>query len=630
MNKLIPIWILVLVTALWAPVASAQILNPNRPRPGAGASKPEKPAGPAEAAPVGEGEEPELPALPPWPGEETKKVKFFELKGYFRFRADMYHNLNLGLDSITTPKFRAPFYLPLSENADSSMNCNKRRVTAVPGGTIEDRGLPTDPNEKCIANTLGGANMRLRLEPTINVSEQVKVHAQFDVFDNLVLGSTPNGLSGQEITPNIPMTAFTDSAAPPIVGRNTQTPAIIVKRAWAEVMTPFGQLRFGRMPSQWGLGLLANNGSCWDCDYGDSGDRVMFATKVFGHILGMGYEFTSNGPTSLSVDSGQSYYLGQAIDLEQLDDVDQLFWVVGKIDKPDVIQDKVERGDLVLNYGAYVVWRKQDLDYRTTLPTDMNTERSLSKMLLERHAWAVIPDIWFKLLWGKFYLELEATVIVGKIENSDLTQAVSKDDPVDVLQFGWALKAHYKLMQDALIIRFDMGMASGDQTEIIDLNRRRSLYLPYDPNVNDRAINEFRFDSDYHVDLILFREIMSTVANAIYLKPSVQYNIFDSFGAKLDMIYSLAHRPIAYPGNSPHLGLEFDLDIFYNNEEEGFYAGLQYGMLIPLDGLDLPRSIYGKAIENMPVLMNEPDRTSADKADADLAHTFQARLIVKF
>jgi len=55
-------------------------------------------------------------------------------------------------------------------------------------------------------------------------------------------------------------------------------------------------------------------------------------------------------------------------------------------------------------------------------------------------------------------------------------------------------------------------------------------------------------------------------------------------------------------------------------------------MLIPLDGLDLPRSIYGKAIENMPVLMNEPttDRNNAEKADAALAHTLQARLIVKF
>ena len=42
-------------------------------------------------------------------------------------------------------------------------------------------------------DTLAGANMRFRLEPTINISEDVRIMAQIDMLDNLILGSTPDG-----------------------------------------------------------------------------------------------------------------------------------------------------------------------------------------------------------------------------------------------------------------------------------------------------------------------------------------------------------------------------------------------------------------------------------------------------
>ena len=454
--------------------------------------------------------------------------------------------------------------------------------------------------------------MRLRLEPTINISEDVRIHAQFDLFDNLVLGSTPNGLteSGSGPAPHVPLTAFADTQAPPIAGVNSR------KRAWAEVGTPFGQLRFGRMPSQWGLGLLANNGSCWDCNYGDSADRIMFVTKLMGHIIGAGYDFASSGPNSLSVNRGSPYSDGQAIDLEPLDDVSQWIFVVGKIDPAEVVKDTVERGELLLNYGSYVVYRQQNFDYPKNSGLDSTVE-VLAANMVERHAWAVIPDLWIKLMYKKFYLEAEAVIIYGKIEN---TSDQAKEDPLDIMQWGWALKSHYKFLKDSLTIGIEMGMASGDQSELFYLNRRQNLILQdlttKDGIALDTASNEFRFDNDYHVDLILFREIMGSVANAFYWKPWVQYNLMDSLGARLNMIHSVAHKPIAYPGNDPNLGVELDLDIFYKNVEEGFFFGLQYGVLFPLDGLDRPAEIPGIG--------------STYEADAEVAHTVQARLIVQF
>ena len=43
---------------------------------------------------------------------------------------------------------------------------------------------------------------------------------------------------------------------PAIVGDGRRN--IAIKRAWAEVLTGVGQLKFGRMASHWGLGILAN------------------------------------------------------------------------------------------------------------------------------------------------------------------------------------------------------------------------------------------------------------------------------------------------------------------------------------------------------------------------------------
>ena len=582
---------------------------------GAQPTQPDKPAGPAEAAPEAEdSDEPELPPMPGWPGQQTRKLQFFELNGYLRFRADMLHNFNLGQPEFDNLK--APFYVPLSESPGSSQRCDDRRQNAVPGGS--DRGL--DGND-CPGNTLGGANLRLRLEPTINVSEAVRVYAQIDVFDNIILGSTPNGTFADASTSDAhPLSILDDTQGPPIAGQNTKTPAILVKRAWGEVTTPLGILRFGRMPWHWGLGLLANDGGCWDCNFGDNIDRIMFATDLANHVIGMGYDFASSGPTSLSLSGRGTNYDATVVDIEQLDDVDQLFWVVGRIDKPSVLRDRVEQGELVFNYGLYLLWRKQDFDTsegfvgdEEDAPSPAETADDFSGRIVERHAWMLIPDIWFKLLYKKLSLEFEGILVGGKIENAGPSDT---PQPVSLLQFGWVLRSQYKMLRDALKVGLEIGMASGDSAEPrnSDYNRRRRASPLRDASTNDDDYNEFRFDFDYLVDLILFRELIGTVANAVYFKPWIQYDLLSSLGARLDVIYSLAHRPVAFPGNSPNLGLEFDLDLYYRNEAEGFYAGFQYGILIPFAGLDRPESIYG-------VLRAR---------NASVAQTLQARLIIKF
>ena len=112
----------------------------------------------------------------------------------------------------------------------------------------------------------------------------------------------------------------------------------------------------------------------------------------------------------------------------------------------------------------------------------------------------------------------------------------------------------------------------------------------------NNAIHRFTFDPDYHVDLILFRRILGTVNNATYFKPGVSYDIVDNFGARVDIMYAIANRPVAYPGNGYNLGLEIDAQLMYKNEEEGFYAGLVYGVLFPFAALGLPGEHLRRAV----------------------------------
>jgi uncharacterized protein (TIGR04551 family) len=609
------------LAGLWSAPAQAQGFGARPPGGmGGGHEKKDTPAGPAEAAPEEKEGEPEIPPLPAWPGQETRKLQFLQLRGYFRLRWNMDHNLSNGLLNGSSVPYSG--YNPVSEDAASTMACAARRLTTdLSGG---NRGIG---DSKCPASTIGGADMRLRLEPTLNISEHIRIHTQIDIFDNLVLGSTPRSLADRSVVPDVPLAAFSNGQAAPVVGRNPNPPAILVKRAWADIDLPISglSLRFGRMPYHWGMGLFENDGNvksdntCWNCNYGDTHDRIMLSANLAQHTFAFGYDFSATGPSSLTVSNGNPYYGVSPVDLEKLDDVHQFFWVAGRIDPEDVIEDKMERGELLVNYGLYLLWRKQDFDYKATLNTVTNTYSvpglgssvsDYASNMVERHAWMLIPDLWFKLLWKKLSLEFEGTLIGGAIQNSTLDK--NAYTPLDILQFGWALRSEYRFLKDSLKVGLDMGMASGDDDEPQNGDVNRTHYNPITTKTRGGWMKEFRFNYDYQVDWILFREIVGSVSNATYFKPHISYDILDTLGARFDLIYSIANNPIGWPGNGTNIGVELDLEAYYKNIREGFYAGLVYGVLFPQQALARPSEIYGTGL------------------NPGAAHTLQGRLFVKF
>lgn len=596
-----------------------------------------------------------------WKWEEPVKpeLNFLEFDGYFRFRYDFFSNLDLGTyyknteTGVESGPF-APGFAPPVPLCNTDVGT---RPVGQPGDPDFVPGSNSCLNRAGESNSLGGANMRLRLEPVFNVYEDVKVKMQIDVLDNIVLGSTPDGFPNNPISP---LLAFSQTQLPPTAGVNTiWRDSIRVKRAWAEVMTPLGQLRVGRMPSNFGMGLLANEGAGIDGDFGDSNDRIMFATKIGDFYIVPAYDWVVSGPTSAQA----LMPYGQPFDRDQRDDVDQYILAIVKKDKPEEIEQKLANDDWVLNGGTYQVGRFQALDAATFFNNGDPNDQATTTELLERDAQAYIYSWWVQFMWRKLSIEAEYSGIIGRIGNSAVSgpyQAVNEDGigKITINQHAATLQAKYKLLNDALTLEFLVLVASGDGAAGWGI---RPLINP-SPNAGDwdgsqapgkdsgadgadRSINNFRVDPNYIVDMIFWRQLVGTVTDAMVFRPSVQYNLTQGFGARLDLIYSRALNASSTPSASfetgrtntagedttlgspsANLGLEADFKLFYDSED-GFHAWFQYGLFIPFAGLD--REVVVEQTSTLAETTNSQGQP-VGRLDAGVAHTLQLLLGVSF
>ena len=134
----------------------------------------------------------------------------------------------------------------------------------------------------------------------------------------------------------------------------------------------------------------------------------------------------------------------------------------------------------------------------------------------------------------------------------------------------------------------------------------------------DSDLNNFQFSPNYHVDLLLFRQILGTVSDAWYIRPEATYAFTDAISGSLAGIYSQAFFPQSTPrcwptsangtqsaddatgdhscsqNNKPAqhpLGIEFDAELTYKSQIDanggGLLASLKGGMLFPLGGFDI-------------------------------------------
>jgi uncharacterized protein (TIGR04551 family) len=581
-------------------VAEAQIAPGGMPGGQTGQQQEEKKEGVAEAAPKATGLLPTTPALPPAKGRR-KRWKLFEIDGYFRLRTDWFKNFHLG--HVDNPALGGASF-------PRALNCG----STVTGSSCDD--------------SLSSTNMRLRLEPTINLDEGTSIHVQADVLDNLVLGSTPtneayNGIYDDMHRP--PIGAFGSTQAPPLAGINGDRDSIVVKRAWAEVAVPLGILKFGRMPNHWGLGIWANSGGedpinggyDLDGDYGDSVDRVSFSALIPGTnlraMLASDWQLTRLTSNQTSANLGRE---GHPFDLDDNDDMSSWVGVISRMDSPQEFRDKLDRGGFAFNYGIYFEYRTQDWDLDLT-GFKLGGAFDSANRYLPRGMKTYTPDAWFKLGYGKITLEGEALAQIGSLDRLDEYEFTSS---AKIRKYGGVGRFTWRGLDGKLRIGLEGGAASGDQWDTTPAGSINIANANLIGDKSDTKLTQFIFNREFKVDMILFRHLMGAVTNAGYGKPFLSYDLTKSIGFKVANITSFALKPVATPGNERMYGTEFNAYLGYQGG--GLSAGFAYGVLFPFGALTHP--------ESLGFLQDADNPADDNRGEAGTAHTIQMHVTLKF
>jgi uncharacterized protein (TIGR04551 family) len=544
----------------------------------------------------------------------------FEFHGYFRTRAQLFHNFALGRrDDPNNALYPQP-----TDNQYDTIAGNMTGSTVGPVlCTSDESDAPAAAMgalRGCRSRTQAGANLRFRLNPELHVSDNLRVLSQIDMLDNVVLGSTPEGYGlgpanggGYEVLPRggyLPNGYLDSTQTPPESGVNGLEDSLRVKRAWAEYTTPVGEVRFGRMPNHWGLGMLYNSGDGYDDDAQSTVDRLMFASgiKLLDLVIAGMWDFPNEGATTRLPYAGSEAY-----DRGQLDDVSQYGLILMRSKSPELTKLELSRGNLVLNTGLYLTYRDQQLAndqpgnageganvpgvQPATLANNGYTRRGLSM-------WT--PDLWVQLLYKKLRVEAEFAAIIGSVESTSLDANNNADFDAGqqserkLRQYGFAFELQQKLVEDRLRLTFKSGWASGDP-DAFDPDAAGNL-IPgeNETQVNDDTISTFRFHPSYKVDGILNRYILQRIQGAYYFNPSLDYDFTrdpngQRLGGGINIVWTRASELVQTPGHSEDLGLELGGSLYFQSKDGalnddptqagGFFAQLQYSVLFPLDGL---------------------------------------------
>lgn len=115
---------------------------------------------------------------------------------------------------------------------------------------------------------------RLRLQPQLNFEDRAKFFMMVDGLDGVVWGDNASLASTALFAGDPSATGYT----------GTEMDTLKLKRVWTEFKVPLGLVRVGRQGSNWGMGLLANEGNGFDDGFGENNfgstyDRAIFATK---------------------------------------------------------------------------------------------------------------------------------------------------------------------------------------------------------------------------------------------------------------------------------------------------------------------------------------------------------------
>jgi len=411
-------------------------------------------------------------------------------------------------------------------------------ILAIPGahaaelewvGHYRARGLlfdslslsDTNPQAEGTSNLL---DHRLRLEPRFHITERVGIFAQLDALSLVPWGEQPESWE-DPVTGDATYLAYDQSlVAPAAADGGSIAAGLAIPRAWGEVYTDIGQLRFGRVPLHWGAGIWENAGLGPDAEYGDTADRVQFTSRV-GLIYLMGaYDVNYEG------------YLNAPDDMQSLN-----------------LAFSYQTESLGLGFHNQYRWQpSQDLSLYT-------------------------GDLWFKAELGPAMIEAEGVGVFGA---GNLGDGIND---VRIASVGAMLRGEAAL--DKLVLGAELGLATGDgdptdsniRTFTFDRDHNVSLLMFEEPlpTLEATTANDTNGGRDYHAV-----RTGEGIRNALYLRPQVGYRFFPTLRADLAVFGAQAAKLPEEQADDKGYGWEVDASVTYSPYEHFELRGMA-GVLFP-------------------------------------------------
>ena len=424
---------------------------------------------------------------------------------------------------------------------------------------------PTPYAERAGRNTQTNLDMRLRFDVTADIGWGVSLHGRAHVLDNLRWGSVPDG-------------EFVGG----VVNQLSPRDPIQVRQLYAQVLLPFGMLYAGRMGAliDWGTGFFLNAGNGLDDDTGDVGDRIAFVAPLGGLLWSMAYELTASGVGSDALRPE----IKPAFDLDPSDDVRTFAFSVSRWDAPATRQRRLDARRTTINFGLLAAYRSQQWDLAAGSQPAINPA-------IRRDLEAFVGDAWVRADVGPFTFEGELAYVGFRIGNASLDPAAALNVETTGQQLGAVLRADWR-QGPRFFARVEFGYASGDSRPGFGARPTSTAARAGDldgpqfdltTTPRDANLNNFRFHPNYRVDLIMWRRIIGTVTDAWYVRPMVRARLWSMLSVEASVTGSVAVQPNSTPAGRAPLGVETDIGLVYE-QEHGFVARLDYGLLVPLAG----------------------------------------------
>lgn len=344
-----------------------------------------------------------------------------------------------------------------------------------------------DPDEN--ANSEGGAfyiDHRFRLQPTFLISDRVSITTQVDLLPYVLWGDEAVQRADTDPGQSLSSVLLSDTVQPPTSDGSATLGNIQVTRVYGEVQTDYGQLRFGRMPLEWGAGMVFNAGNEPWQEFGDTVDRIQFTGRA-------GQVYLQGG-----IESNVESYVNED------DDV----WGVS-----GMVLYQTEQASI----GTYNLFRRYSYDEDTF--------------------GLFTTDLWAEAQAGPLHIETE---LAGRFGRGDLSDGI---DDASIMAFGATLDASMQL--DKLTLGLGGGFASGDK----DTSDKEFRTFTFDPDFNQTLflfeepmptlLPTVQNEANSGRDLSAARTGYA-LSNAMYARPHVGYQVLDTLSADLGFFIARA------------------------------------------------------------------------------------------